>query len=106
MEEFSVGVVAGVGATVAAENLRSVVGGVKADAEKVSLVVEGWVGGEGFVDVSEVAAHAWAEVSELAAGVDEGHKNDLALELVEMDGAVALVEELEVGNGSPGVGTW
>ena len=104
MEEFLVGVVAGVGSAVAAEDFGRVVGGVEADAEKVGLFVEGGVGGEGLVDVGEVAAHARAEVGELAASVDEGEENDLAVELVEVDGAVALVEEVEVGDGVAGRG--
>src|ERR1700733_13287359 len=45
VEKFFFGVVAGVGSTVAAEDLRRVVGGVEADAEEVGLVVEGWIGG-------------------------------------------------------------
>ncbi len=49
VEELFVGVVAGVGAAVAAEDLRSIVGGVEADAEEVGLVIEGRVGGEGVV---------------------------------------------------------
>ena len=104
VEELLVGVVAGVGAAVAAEDFGGVVGGIEADAEEVGLVVERGVGGEGFVDVGEVAAHAGAEVGELAAGVDEGHQDELALELIEVDGAVALVEEVEVGNGIAGRG--
>src|SRR5260370_12165635 len=98
------GVVAGVGSAVAAEDLGGVVGGIEADAEEVGPVVEGGVGGQGFVYVGEVAGHAGAEVGQGAAGVDEGDEDDLALEPGEMDGAVALVEEVEVGDVVAGVG--
>ena len=66
------------------------------------LAVDGGIGGEGLVDVGEVAAHADAEVGERAARVDEGDEDDLAFELREVDGAAALVEQLEVGNGIAG----
>lgn len=102
VEKFFVGVVAGVGATVTAKDLWRVVGGIEADGDEMSLLVERRIGGEGLVDVGEVARHARAEVSELAAGVDEGEENELALELIEMDGAVALVEQVEVGYGVAG----
>jgi hypothetical protein len=99
VEEFLVRIVTGIGATITAENLRRVVGRIEADGDEVGLFVERGIGSEGFVDVSEVAAHAGAEVGELAAGVDEGKEHDPALELTEMNGAVALIEEVEVGDG-------
>ena len=81
VEEFFLGVLAGVGAAVAAKHLRRVVGRVEADAEKMGLLVECGVGGQSLIDFGEVAAHARAEVGERAAGVDEGKEEDLALEL-------------------------
>ena len=104
MEEFFVGVLAGVGSAVTAEDLGGVVGGVEADADEVGLIAEGGVGAEGFVDVGEVAGHARAEVGHGAAGVDEGDEDGLALELGEVDDVVALVAEVEVGDGVAGVG--
>jgi len=97
------GVVAGVGSAVAAEDLGGVVGGVEGDAEEVGFGVEVGVGLEGFVDHGEVAGHAWAVVGQRAAGVDESGNEDFALELREVDGAVALVEEGEVGDGVSGL---
>ena len=91
-------VVAGVGAAVAAQNFRRVVGGVEADAEQVRVFVERGVGLQGLVDVGEVAAHARAVVGERATGVDEGHQDDFAVKLLEVDRAIGLVEQLEVGN--------
>ena len=99
-----VGEAAGVGAAVAAEDLRGVVGGVEGDAEEVGFAVELGVGGEGLVDLGEVAAHAGAEVGGLAAGVDKGHEDGAAAELVEVDGAIALVAKGEVGDGVAGCG--
>ena len=104
VEEFFVGVLAGVGSAVAAEDLGGVVGGVEADADKVGLIAEGGVGVEGFIDVGEVARHAGAEVGHGAAGVDEGDENGLALELGEADDAVALIAEAEVGDLVAGIG--
>jgi len=104
VEEFFVGVFAGVGSAVAAEDLGGVVGGVEANAEKVGLIAEGRVGVEGLVDVGEVAGHARAEIGHGAAGVDEGDEKGLAFELGEADGAVALIAEVEVGDGVAGVG--
>ena len=98
------GVLAGVGTAVATEDLGGVVGGIEADAEEVGVGVEFGVGGEGFVDFGEVAAHAGAEVGDGAAGVDEGDEECFAFELGEVDGAAALVEELEVGDGVAGLG--
>jgi len=96
MEKFFVGVAAGVSAAIAAKDFGRVVGGVEADADEMSLLVEGWVGGKRFVDIGEVVAHARTEVCELATCVDEGHQHDLAFELVEVNRAVALVKEFEV----------
>ena len=62
VEKLLVGVVAGVGSAVAAEDFGCVVGEIEADADEVGLFVEGGVCGEGLVDVGEVAAHARAEV--------------------------------------------
>lgn len=93
-----------VGAAVAAEDLRRVVGGVERDAQEVGLPVELGVGGEGLVNVGEVMAHAGTEIRKLAAGVDEGHQNGATAELVEMDGAVALVAKGEVGDWIAGRG--
>lgn len=95
---------AGVGAAVAAQNPRGVVGGVEGDAEEVGLAVEGRVGLEGFIDIGEVTAHAGAEVGGLAAGVDEGEEDGAAAELVEVDGAIALVKQGEVGHDVAGGG--
>ena len=54
MKELFVGVVAGVGAAVAAKNFRSVVGGIEADADEMSLMVgedifEEFIGEDGSV---------------------------------------------------------
>lgn len=98
------GEVAGVGSAVAAKDLGGVVGGVEADAEEMGTGVEGGIGGEGFVDLGEVATHARAEVGERAAGIDEGDEEDFAFELLEVDGAVALVEKFEVGDAVAGLG--
>jgi hypothetical protein len=98
VKELFVGVVAGISAAVAAKYFGCVVRGIEADADEVSLFVERRIGSEGFVDIGEVVRHAWTEVGELAAGVDKGNEDDLPLELVKMDGAIALVEEMEVGD--------
>ncbi len=102
--EGLVGVAAGVGGAVAFEDGRGVVGGVEADGEEVGLGVEFGVGLEGLVDLGEVLAHARAEVGEGAAGIDEGHDEDLAAELVEAEGVAGLVEDGEVGDGVAGCG--
>jgi hypothetical protein len=104
VEKLFVGVVAGVGAAVAAEHLGSIVARVKADAEEMSSAVEGRIGCEGVVDVGEVTAHPRAKVGELAAGVDEGHQDEFAFELVEMDRAITLIDEVEVGDRVAGGG--
>jgi len=98
VEEALFGVLAGVGAAVAAEDGGGVVGGVEADAEEMGVGEEGGIGGELAVELGEVAAHAGAEVGEGAAGVDEGEEDDFAVEVVEVDEVVALVEEGEVGD--------
>ena len=99
VQKFFVGVVAGVRTAVAAKHLRCVVGRIEADGDEMSLFVERRIGGKSFVDVGEVAAHARAEVRKLATSVDEGEENNLALELIEVDDAIALVKEVEVGDG-------
>ena len=68
MVEVLVGVAAGVGSAVAAEDFGGVVGGVEADAEEVGFGVEVGVGGEGFVDLGEVAGHARAVVGQAGSG--------------------------------------
>jgi len=98
VKKFFVGVVAGVGAAVAAKNFGSVVRGIEADADQMSLFVERRIRGQGFVDIGKVPAHARAEVGKLAAGVNKCEQDNLALELIEMDGAIALVEEMKVGD--------
>ena len=98
MKKSFIGIVASVGATIAAKNPGCVISGVEADADEVGLLIEGWVGGERLVDVGKVVAHAGAKICELATSVDERHQNDLAFELVEMNCAVALVQEFEVGD--------
>src|SRR6185312_3862419 len=92
-------VAAGVGSAIAAQHLRRVVGGVEADAEQVSLRVDGGVGGERLVDVGEVVTHAHAEVRQRAARVDERDEKCLAFELGKVNGTSALVEQREVGHG-------
>ena len=98
------GVIARVAAAVAAQDLRGVVSGIEADADEVGFGVGGGVGSQSLVDLGEVTAHARAEIGELAPGVDEGNKDDLALELGEMNRAVALVEQGKVGDSVTGRG--
>ena len=71
--------VSGEGSSVAlavafAEDRRSVVGGIEADAEQVSLGAERGVSLERSIYFGEVAGHAGAEFGEVAAGVDEGEE--------------------------------
>ena len=99
MQKFFVCVVTGVRATVAAKYLRCVVGRIEADGDQMSLLIERRISCKRFVDVGEVAAHTRAEVRELTASVDKGEKNDFAFELFEVDGTVALIEEMEVRHG-------
>ena len=101
--EFFLGIAAGVGASVAAEDSGGVVCRVEADAEEVSFRVEGGVDGERLVNLGEVAAHARAVICERAAGVDEGDEQNFAAELRDVDDFAALVEEPEVGDGIAGV---
>ncbi len=100
---FSSDVLTGIGASVAAQDGGSVVGGVEADAEQVRAGVEVEVGGEKLVEFGEVAAHARAVVGERAARIDEGDEQDLAAELRDVDELAALVEQLEVGDGVAGI---
>ena len=68
--------------------------------------MDGGIGGERFVDGGEVAVHAGAVVVEWAAGVDEGDEDDLAFELIEVDGVAVLVEERQLGIVAGAWGTW
>ena len=64
----------------------------------MGLIVESGISRECFVDIGKVAAHAWTEVGQRTAGIDEGHENDLASEFIEVKRVVALVSEVDVGN--------
>lgn len=96
--EGFVNIVAGVGCAIAAKDFGSVVGGIEADTEEVRVLVERGVGLEGLVDGGEVAAHAGTVIRERAAGVDEGHEDDLAVKLLEIDLVAGLIEQGEVWN--------
>ena len=96
--EGFVDVVAGVGRAIAAQDFGCVVGGIEADAEQVRVLVERGVGLQRLVDGGEVAADMGAVIGERTAGVDESHDDDLAAKLLEIDGAIGLVEEREIGN--------
>src|ERR1700735_2086195 len=93
-----VGEVAGVGSAIAAQNLGRVIGGIKADAEQVRVFVERRIRLQCLVNLCKVTTHAGAEIREGAPSVDERHHDDLAAKLLEIDGVVGLVEQLEVGN--------
>lgn len=92
-------IVAGVGGAVTAQDPGRVVGGIEADTEQMRLAVEGWIGLEGLVDFGEVVAHAGAVIGEWAAGVDEGHDDDFAMELVQADLMAGLIEQRKVRDG-------
>ncbi len=96
--EGFVGEVAGVSSAVAAQNFGRIVGGIEADAEQVRMLVARRIGLQGLVDFGKVMTHAGTEIRERAASVDECHHDNLAAKLLEVDGVIGLVEQLEVGN--------
>ncbi len=97
MEKFFFGVLSGVGTSIATQHLRSVVRRVEADAEEMSLLIESGVGGQCLIHFGEVPAHSRTEIGKGTAGIDEGKQDDFALELRQVNGAIALVEQFEVG---------
>ena len=88
----------GAGKTVRAENFGSVVGGVEADAEQVSLAVAGGIDADLAVDGGELVADTRAEIGEGAARIDESEEQGLAAILMQRNALAVLVDEVEVGD--------
>src|SRR3954466_9637038 len=72
MGEGLFSIVAGIGSSIATQDGRRVLSGIKADAEQVRLGVQRLVFSKGLVDLREVAAHPGAVICKRAARVDEG----------------------------------
>lgn len=104
VKEFFFGVLPGIGTAVTAKHLGRIVGRIEADAEKMGLLVERRISGQSLIDFGKVMAHPRAEIGKWAAGIDEGEEQNLALELRQVNGAIALVEELEIGHNIAGLG--
>ena len=99
MREILLRETAGVGAAIAAQHGGRVVPGVEADAKQMSLGIGRLVCGQSLVDLREVRAHFWAEVSQRAASVDECHQHDFAAVAVQVDGLTALIEQMKIRHG-------
>src|SRR5271157_5934557 len=57
---------------------------------------QSWIGSELLVDLSEIAAHARAEIGEGAAGVDKSDEQNLPAVLPERNALAALVSKGKV----------
>ena len=79
--------------------------GIEADTQQMGLVVQPGIGGELLLDGGKVAAHPYAVIRQWAARVDEGDQQCFATKLVDRNGLAALIEELEIRNRLPVVGT-
>src|ERR1700691_4343080 len=86
----------GAGESVGAQTLGRVVGGIEADAEKVSFAVARGIGAELAIDGSKLVADAGAEIGERATGVDESQEQRLAAILMQRRVLAVLDDELEI----------
>lgn len=82
---------------VVAKNLRSIVFGIEADAEKLN-VGESGVGAELLIDLGEIAAHPRTEVWEGAARIDESNEQNLSAILLQENALAFLIGESEIGD--------